>query len=64
VQEVEGANVERGPGDEGHGNSGSARGSESIHVSDAGSQSNAESNSDGGSRSYNFGPLTVTISRI
>jgi hypothetical protein len=53
VQEGEGAAVERGASGESHGNTGSVEGSRSVRMSDVGSQS-----------SCNFGPSTITVSRI
>jgi hypothetical protein len=64
MQEGEGATVERGASGENHVHSGSVQGSVSVRASDAGSQSNTECNFDRGSRSYNFDPLTVTLSLI
>jgi hypothetical protein len=66
TQEGEYAVTERGAIDEGHDSAKSVERTESVHASDAVSQSNVEGESNGDSRTYNcyFGPLTVTVSRI
>jgi hypothetical protein len=66
VAEGEGAITERGAIDEGHDSAGSVEGTESMHASHAGSHSHVEGDSDEGShtRSYYFGPLTVTVNCI
>jgi hypothetical protein len=66
VAEGEGAITERGAIDEGHDSAGLVEGTESMHASHAGSHSHAEGDSDEGShtRSYYFGPLTVTVNCI
>jgi hypothetical protein len=58
--------MERDASDEGHNIVGSVERSGSDRASDAGSQSNAEDDFDGGSCtcSYNFGPLSITMRRI
>jgi hypothetical protein len=64
VEGVEDVTVERGTSGEGRANNRFARGSWSIHVSEASSQSNAKSNSYGGSQIYFFGQSIMTVSRI
>jgi hypothetical protein len=49
AQEGEGATMERGASDESHDNAGSVERSGSVHMSDAGSQSNAEGSFNEGS---------------
>jgi hypothetical protein len=66
VAEGECAIAERVVIDEGHESIGSAERTELAHASDAGSQGHAKGDSDEGSctRSYYFGPSTITRSRI
>jgi hypothetical protein len=66
VAEGECAMTERGVVDECQDSIGSAKRTESAHVSDVSSQSHAEGNSDGGSRicSCYFGPSTIIVSCI
>jgi hypothetical protein len=63
AQEDECVAADRDVIDEGHEYVESIERSGLVHASDAGSSSNAEGDSDGGSctRSYNFGPLMVTV---
>jgi hypothetical protein len=56
MQEAEGAAVEMGAFDETCDSAGSVERFGPVHASDAGSQSNAEGNSDEGSCSYNSAP--------
>jgi hypothetical protein len=64
VEEAEDVNAEKALSGEGHGDSGSANGSGLVHVSEAGSQSDANAGFDEGPCSYSFGPSTMTNSRI
>jgi hypothetical protein len=66
VAKGEGAVVERGVVDKGHDNVDSAERTKSAHVCNAGSQSHAEGEFDGGSciHSCYFGPSTAIIARI
>jgi hypothetical protein len=56
--------MERDASSESHDSFGSVGEFGSVRMRDAGSQSNAEGNSNRVSHSYNFGPLTVTVRRI
>jgi hypothetical protein len=63
-QEDEGAAVERGLSDGDEGNNGSTEGTWSVHMSNAGSQSNADDNSTRGLLKYSFSPSTMIVSQI